>query len=605
MQTIDLNPDALQRAYFRGDLTPRQVLEEVDRRCHARQDNPLWIYRLSAAEREPYLEALEDKSPEDLPLYGIPFAIKDNIDLADIPTTAGCAEFTYTPAVSATAVARLIAAGAIPIGKTNLDQFATGLNGTRSPWGAVRNAFNPAFISGGSSSGSAAAVALNLVSFALGTDTAGSGRVPAALNQLVGLKPTKGLVSAAGVVPACRSLDCVTVFSQSVDTAARVLELIAGPDAKDPYSRRSRIPVKAGNPQALRIGVPKAEQLAFFGSERAALCFAQARQRWETLGATIVEVDFSPFLEAATLLYAGPWVAERYAAIEAFIQTRADALLPVIREIIEPAGRFSAVDCFKAEYRLKELKQKADVVLDDVDLIMSPTIGRAYTIAEVQADPVRLNTELGYYTNFMNLLDYSAIAVPAGSVDYAETGRPAGQVPWGVTLFATAFADSLLLRAASAFCRATDNLMPATKKQEESGVLERLRQKENIDVVVCGAHLSGMPLNWQLLERGAVLKQSTMTAPSYRFYALAGGPPFRPGLVRDTTGGQPIKVEVWSLPIQHLGSFIRLIPHPLGLGRVELADGSWQTSFICEPCGLEGARDITQIGCWREFIRTL
>ncbi len=608
MKTIDLEPLALREAYRRGELTPAMVLAEVDRRCEAAGDNPVWIRRLTPAERDPYLRALEGHSPADRPLYGLPFAIKDNIDLAGIPTTAACPAFAYTPTVSATVVERLIAAGAIPVGKTNLDQFATGLNGTRSPWGAVRNAWHPDYIAGGSSSGSGVAVALRQVSFALGTDTAGSGRVPAALNEVVGLKPSRGLVSLRGVVPACRSLDCVSVFTPDVGGAAAVLEVIAACDAADPCSRPWIWPEKAWPARTPVIGVPAFAQLEFFGSSQAAERFAEAIRKWEALGGQIRELDFTPFLDAASLLYAGPWVAERHTVIGPLLESHPSAVLPIIRDVLSSAAHHSAADSFRAGYRLQELKRAADRQMAQVDLMMVPTVGRAYTITALQNDPLTLNTCLGRYTNFMNLLDYCAVAVPAGRVDYRETGDPEGAVPWGVTFFAAAGSEVALLQAAECFSR--DGGLHGGSEDGVVGsdglaVLEPLRQRQFIDVLVCGAHLDGMPLNWQLRERGAALRKVTTTAPAYRFHALAGGPPFRPGLVRDTRQGRAIGVEVWSLPLQHLGSFIRLIPHPLGLGKVELADGSWVTGFICEPCALEGARDITDFGDWRRFMASL
>lgn len=577
----------LIRAYRDGTLTPAQVFAGIDRRCAQLADNPVWTYRLTPAERQPFLDRLVGQSPDTLPLYGIPFAIKDNIDLAGIPTTAGCPAFASVPERSATVVERLLAAGAIPVGKTTLDQFATGLNGTRSPWGSVRNPFNPTYISGGSSSGSAVAVAAGLAAFALGTDTAGSGRVPAALNGLIGLKPTRGLLSTRGVVPACRSLDCVSLFAQDAADAALLLTQMAGVDDEDPWSRPAQPAARAVDVSRLRLGVPRPDQLTFGGDTEIAARFEQAVARWEALGATVVPVDIGGLLAAARLLYDGPWVAERDAAFGDFVRTHPQAVLPVIRDILAGAEGRTATSVFQAREQLQVFKQQADQLLSEIDLLLIPTMPRPHTIAALEADPLALNSELGVYTNFLNLLDLAGIAIPAG--------RLSSGVPWGVTLVGPAFTEPTLLAAAALW----EGDAPA------SSAIASLQQTQTLDIVVCGAHLSGMPLNGQLRERGAVLRQATQTAPCYRLYALAGGPPFRPGLVRDVERGAAIAVEVWGVPIQHVGSFLRLIPHPLGLGKVELADGSWCTSFICEPCGLEGAREITALGGWRAFMATL
>lgn len=427
----------LRAAYLAGSITPVQLVEQLDARIGTDDSRHVWIRRLTRAEMLVYAKPLESRDPATLPLYGIPFAIKDNIDLAGLPTTAACPGYAYTPDKSATVVQKLIDAGAIPVGKTNLDQFATGLVGVRSPYGAGRNAFNPDYISGGSSSGSALAVALGLVSFSLGTDTAGSGRVPAAFNHLIGHKPTCGLLSTNGVVPACRTLDCVSIFAVNAEDASRILEAAQGFDAEDPYSRQAsqsgEIP---GN--LFRFGIPRAEQLEFFGNEETPGLFQQAIARLKSLGGQPVVVDFEPFLEAARLLYEGPWVAERYAAIRAFFESQPESVYPVTRQIIGGAARFSAVDVYSAQYRLKSLQRLSAAVWKGVDVLLTPTAGTIYTIAEVESDPIRTNSNLGYYTNFMNLLDLAATAVPAG---FQKNG-----LPFGVTLAAPAFMDRQLLR---------------------------------------------------------------------------------------------------------------------------------------------------------------
>ncbi|MEW6765978.1 MAG: allophanate hydrolase [Pseudomonadota bacterium] len=582
---------SLRRAYLSGELTPLLLMDEVLARLEGEDARHIWIERLPREAVLDYARALEGKDPAVLPLYGIPFAIKDNIDLEGMPTTAGCAEYAYMPERSAHVVQRLIDAGAIPLGKTNLDQFATGLNGTRSPYGACRNAFDPDYISGGSSSGSAVAVALGQASFSLGTDTAGSGRVPAAFNNLIGLKPTRGLLSTRGVVPACRTLDCVSIFALNAADADAVLAVAADYDPLDAQARPGRL--EAPFPPSFRFGVPRIEQLQFFGDEDGVHLFADAIERLEALGGVAVPIDFSPFFEAARLLYEGPWVAERYAAIREFFDTREEALLPVLRTIIGKGRDFDAAQTFAGFYRLAELRRAAEETISTVDLVLTPTAGRIYTIEALQADPIRLNSELGYYTNFMNLLDFSALAVPAGFT-------PAG-LPFGVTLFAPAFRDRALLTLGSRMHETLGGALGATTHPLESCEV-KAPSTGVIEVAVAGAHLEGLPLNWQLTQRGAWLVERTRTSPDYRCYALAGGPPFRPGLIWVPEDGASIEVEVWAVPAEHFGSFVAGIPAPLGIGRVMLESGREVTGFICEPRGVEGAEDITAFGGWRAYM---
>jgi allophanate hydrolase len=434
---MNLNITHLKAEYRSNRLTPTQLVKQLDKLIHQEDEHFIWIRRLSLAEMMVYAKNLEGQSPDDLPLYGIPFAIKDNIDLAGIPTTAACPEFTYTPTVSATVVQRLIDAGAIPIGKTNLDQFATGLVGVRSPYGACKNSINPEYISGGSSSGSAVSVALGMASFSLGTDTAGSGRVPAALNNLIGVKPSCGLLSTKGMVPACRTLDCMSIFALNLADAEAVLQIAQGFDEADAYSRQKPSIAHTTFKTNFRFGVPKPEQLAFFDNLETPALFAAAVKHMESIGGQAIEIDFSKFIETARLLYEGPWVAERYAGIQDFIETKPETLYPVTRQIISGATKFSAVDTYNALYKLKALQREAAKTWDLVDVILTPTAGTTYTIAQVEADPVQTNSNLGYYTNFMNLLDLSALAIPAGF--------QADGMPFGVTLFAPAFADDALL----------------------------------------------------------------------------------------------------------------------------------------------------------------
>jgi allophanate hydrolase len=592
LETLNLDIRTLLEGYRSARFTPEAITREVIRRCERAPQRHVWIERLSLEQLEPYLVRLRNQSPDELPLYGIPFAIKDNIDLADVPTTAGCPDYAYRPGESAFVVQHLLEAGAIPIGKTNLDQFATGLVGTRSPYGACRNPFDPDTISGGSSSGSAVAVACGLVSFALGTDTAGSGRVPAAFNHIVGLKPSRGLVSTSGVVPACRSLDCVSIFALCCDDAQHVLDVCAVFDAQDAYARTLPIAPPSFDPSRFRFGVPRPEQLTFFGNGEAARLFTQTIERLQALGGERVEVDFAPFLAAARLLYQGPWVAERYAAVEAFIESQPESMHPITRSIIAAGRDATAVDAFKAQYRLMELRRQAETAWTQIDCLLTPTAGTIYRIDEVEADPIRLNSNLGYYTNFMNLLDLSAIAVPAGFQTDA--------LPFGVTLFAPAFADRVLMAVADRLHRAATEeagatglpLPPPMTRQQTTGI---------VPLAVCGAHLDGLPLNHQLTERGAWLMQRTRTFEAYRLYALPGGPPHRPGLVRDSNG-VAIEVEVWAMPSDRIGGFLQLIPAPLGLGQVQLEDGKWVCGFICEPYAILGAKDVTAFGGWRNYL---
>lgn len=436
---MNLSIAHLQTQYRDGSLTPTQLVTKLDAEIGEANSHNIWIRRLSLAEMLVYAKNLEGKDPASLPLYGIPFAIKDNIDLAGIPTTAGCPDFAFTPQKSATVVQKLIDAGAIPIGKTNLDQFATGLVGTRSPYGACKNSINPDYISGGSSAGSAVSVALNMASFSLGTDTAGSGRVPAAFNNLVGVKPSLGLISTTGVLPACRTLDCVSIFAKNVTDAKAVLQVAQGFDVKDDYSRHA-LATKAAIGDSFVFGVPRPNQLAFFGNVEAPQLFQQAIQQLEKVGGKMLEIDFSPFIETAQLLYEGPWVAERYAAIQTFFDAKPQAILPVTKQIIGNAAKFSAADTFNAMYKLKALQRKAEAVWREINVLVTPTAGTIYTIAEVQADPVQTNTNLGYYTNFMNLLDMAAIAVP--------TGFYSNGIGFGITISAPAFSDYALVNLA-------------------------------------------------------------------------------------------------------------------------------------------------------------
>jgi allophanate hydrolase len=607
ISTLSFDLASLQAAYAAG-ATVRQVIGEAQRRCADDASNA-FIHRLDLTELEPYLARLEQLKPSELPLYGVPFAIKDNIDLAGVPTTAGCPEYAYTPQRHAFVVQQLIDAGAVPMGKTNLDQFATGLNGTRSPYGPGINTFDERFISGGSSAGSAISTAKGWVSFALGTDTAGSGRVPASFNQLVGLKPTCGLLSTSGVVPACRSLDTVSIFALTSRDALAVLDAARGFDAADPYSRDVEpwgVDWTAGR---FRFGVPRQQDLEFFGNDSAAALFRRTVAHLEALGGVAVEIDMQPFIEAALLLYEGPWVAERFLAIRDFLAAHPEQIFPAVRAVIETGASKSAADTFAAIYRLRSLKRSCDAIWRDVDCLLTPTAGTIYRIDAMQADPIRLNSNLGRYTNFVNLLDYAAVAVPSGILADGE----ARGLPWGVTLVAPAQQDVPLLRLADRLHRhaageahdAPARLGATTTALSSTPALGPDAPctwgAGTVRVAVCGAHMQGLPLNPQLTQRGARLVQATRSAPVYRFYALEGAVK-RPGMVRVEAGGASIELEVWELPAQAFGSFVDGIPTPLGIGKVLLESGEWVTGFICEGVVAEKALDITSHGGWRAWL---
>jgi allophanate hydrolase len=563
----------LEFANVRRDFAdPAELLREIDRRIRARGDDGVWIHR-------PPLDELLANVPagKSLPLYGLPFAVKDNIDVAGWPTTAACPEFSYTAKEDAVVVARLRELGAIPIGKTNLDQFATGLVGTRSTYGIPRSVFHGDYISGGSSSGSAVAVAAGLASFALGTDTAGSGRVPAAFNALVGLKPTRGVVSTRGVVPACRSLDCVSVFGANVMDAYEILSRIRQFDPEDSFARKEFTPILA--PAIPRIGILRANQLTFCGDAEMQRLYEEAQTRCGKLGWEIVEIDFAPFQDAAALLYSGPWVAERFAAVGEFLQRNQSAGHPVVRGIIENAVKFSAVDTFRGTYELARLRRLADQGWERMDALLLPTTPTIFRVEDVLADPVQLNTALGTYTNFVNLLDLAALAVPAG---FRADG-----LPLGVTFIAPAFGDDFLAALGAQFLGEPHLSIP----------------QEYVDVSVVGAHLRGQPLNHQLTSLGARLLKTCRTAVSYRLFALANTTPPKPGLVRSPGfSGPGIETEVWRLTPRAFGEFVAKVPVPMGIGTVTLDDGSEVKGFLCEVAALDGARDITEFGGWRGWL---
>lgn len=569
-----------QKAYADG-LEVEEVLREVWEAIRDEADDGIFISKMSWEG----VKAQMAGTTKDAELYGIPFVAKDNIDVAGSPTTAACPDFSYDPPESATVVKLLQEAGAVCFGKTNLDQFATGLVGVRTPYPVPKNGFDADYLPGGSSCGSAIAVAKGLVPFSLGTDTAGSGRVPAAFNDLIGLKPSLGFISTKGVVDACKSLDCVSVFAHTCDDADEVL-LVAGKyDPEEAWSRP--VPEKWKRfPQKFKFGVPRDEDLRFFGWEEARWLFDEAVEKFEGLGGEAVEVSLEPFLAAAKLLYEGPWVTERFVGIREFLESNPDSIFPVTREIIEGGSSPLASDFFEARYKLAESKRLADIEMAGVDFIISPTTPRNFTLAEVASEPVRLNSILGTYTNFMNLLDYAAVALPAGF--YKE------KLPWGVTVFAPAGMDRALLEFGSAY-----EQMVGRQKAANFG-----EGFDEVLVVVCGAHLRGMRLNWQLADRGGSCLGPMRTSPCYRMYLVPAGDglPERPALVRVAEGeGVKIECEVWTLPTEEFGDFVSKIPAPLGIGKVVMEEGIVHSGFIAEAIAMEGARDISEFGGWRGY----
>jgi allophanate hydrolase len=576
-----------------------------------------WILRLPAEAVLAQARAVDARiaAGEALPLAGVPFAVKDNIDVAGWPTSAACPAFAYTPERSATVVERLVLAGAVLIGKTNLDQFATGLVGVRSPYGAPLCVFDQAYVSGGSSSGSAVAVAAGLVAFALGTDTAGSGRVPAAFNHLIGLKPSKGRWSTRGLVPACRSLDCISVFTADLAGAALVDEVLTAFDAEDDYSRRDPLsrsatappegehlpagalrkssPIGGGGPEgrrgSFRFGVPRPDQRLFMGDDQSAALYAAAVDRMTAAGGTPVEIDIAPLLDCAKLLYSGPWVAERTAAVEDLLRETPGAIHPTVRAIVQGGVAVTGVETFKGLYALEAHRRAAEAIWEAADVMLLPTAPTIYRLKEVLAEPIALNANLGLYTNFVNLLDMSALAVPAG---FRENGTG-----FGVTLIGPAFADRALLALAERYLE----IFP----MDAAPPLDLTPRKPGVKLAVVGAHLAGMPLHWQLTSREARLVSATRTAPAYKLYAMAETTPPKPALIHVGDGGASILVEVYELDFEAFGSFTAEVPAPLAIGTVTLEDGTSVKGFVAEPRALDGATDITELGGWRAYIASL
>jgi allophanate hydrolase len=592
---------ALRKGYAEGRWSVKAVAEAVLARAAAAEavDPAIWITRVAAEQLLADAAALDAKGQAGLPLFGVPFAVKDNLDVAGLPTTAACPAFAYRPERSATAVERLRAAGALLVGKTNLDQFATGLVGVRSPYGAPRSPFDTRYVSGGSSSGSAVVVSRGLVSFALGTDTAGSGRVPAAFCNVIGLKPSRGLISAAGLVPACQSLDCISIFATSADDAAAALSAAAGFDAADPYSRAPLTPIDGPLPPAptrFRFGLPRAADLDFFGDAEVAALFAQAAERLVRLGGEAVEIDLSPFFGVARLLYDGPWVAERTSAIGEFIAANPGAADPTVAGIIAKGHDIAAPAAFDALHRLEALRRACEPAWSAIDVLLAPTTPTAYTVEAVRADPLKLNANLGLYTNFVNLLDLAAVAVPAG---FGASGRPAG-----VSLIGPAHSDRALLALADALHRASGATagalgLPLPPPGPRAG---SWNDGGGVDLVVIGAHMRGLPLNRQLADVGGRCVCAARTAPIYRLAAFTDLDPPRPGMVRVEKGGASVEAEIWRLPTAAFGAFVASVEPPHAIGKVALDDGRWLPGFLCDAVAAAGQPDIGAYGGWRNWL---
>jgi allophanate hydrolase len=592
IESLPFTLSSLRSAYAAG-LKPETVVAEVYHRIRLADDPGIFIHLPEEAETVAAAAALGAFDPAK-PLWGAPFAVKDNIDVAGMPTTCACPDFAYDAKTDAFVVARLREAGAIVIGKTNLDQFATGLVGVRTPYPVPKNSIDPEIVPGGSSGGSGVVVARGIVTFSLGTDTAGSGRVPAALNNIVGLKPSLGSLSASGMVPACRTLDTISIFALTVDDAFEAYAAASVYDAADAYSKRFA-PMKLATPaKGLKIGVPDEKTRLFFGDEAQAASFAAACETLKTLGHEIVELDFNPLYQVAAMLYEGAWVAERYAATESIMKERPEIMHPVTRQIISGAEKLSAADAFKGIYRLADLKRKADPMLETVDCLCVPTIPCFFKVKDLEADPIGPNSKFGTYTNFVNLLDMAGIAVPVAT---RNDGRPGS-----VTLLGPSGFDGTLAGIARTLHAGAAVTLGATGWPliSERPAIPGLAAGE-MAVALVGAHMSGLPLNHEIAGRGGRFLFSGNTTPDYRLHALAGGPPKRPGLVRSPNGAA-IALEVWAIPLARFGEFMEGIPSPLGIGTIRLEGGATVKGFICETAGIDGAEDITHLGGWRAYL---
>ena len=595
----------LQQRYQAGEITPQKYIHDTLNSIRGNSleaKDPAWISIATDTQISKQLKSLEllskEKSIAQLPLYGIPFAIKDNIDAFEWETTAACPDFAFEPEKNATVVQKLLDAGAILLGKTNLDQFATGLVGTRSPYGAVLNTFDPNYVSGGSSSGSASVVARGLVCFSLGTDTAGSGRIPAAFNNIVGTKPTPGLVSTEGVFPACKSIDCVSIMTLTAADANIVLDVMkSNGDDRSKEAQFHPIPNSISSfVRPVRIGIPISCQ--FLDDGRYQKVFTKAIENAKGLDLEFVQVDIDPFVKAGKLLYDGPWVAERFAVTEDFLNSHPESFDPSVKKIVQSGALYTAAQGFRAIYQLKELEIESKKAWAKCDVILVPSAPNHPTLEDLKNHPILKNSELGMYTNFVNLMRLCAVAVPAGFTD-------AG-MPFGITLIAQEGSDSALLKLAAQW-QLLFGLALGTSNTKASPLELTIpdSKKDSVEIAVVGAHLKGMPLHSQLTERNARFIKSCKSAKSYRLFALPNTTPPKPGLVKAASNGTAIDLEVYAMPSAEVGSFLELIPAPLGLGNIELDDGSWVKGFICEPYAIEGAKDISDLGSWRSYIKQL
>lgn len=574
-----------RHAYQNNNIQLSDLIEYV---AGLNNDDHAWISIATAAQLQAQIDALTGADIVSLPLYGVPFAVKDNIDVAGFYTTAACKEAAYLATSDATVVAKLKAAGAIVVGKTNLDQFATGLVGVRSPYGAVKNSFNPEYISGGSSSGSSVVVANGLVPFSLGTDTAGSGRVPAGHNNIVGLKPTKGWFSTTGLIPACRTIDVISIFALTVDNAWQVAQVMQGYDASDEYSRTHPQNVPSQFSKG-KIAIP--DTLEFYGDAETEKAFNLAIARVQSLGYMVEPIDFAPFQQLAAALYNRSWVAERTSAVEKMVQR--EQTHPVIGQIIAQADRFNAVDAMQDEYERARLSRVIQNTLADYDALMVPTAPTIYRIAEVEADPLVKNSHMGAYTNFVNFADLTALALP--------NSIRADGLPTGVTFIAPAWMDEALAKFGQKWQQASQLKLGTSELSYEK--ITEISSGHSVKLAVVGAHLTGMPLNFQLTTRGGTLIKQTRTTSHYKLYALKNTTPPKPGLQYNAKGFS-IEVEVWDIPRALFGDIVAEVPAPLGIGNVQLIDGTWVKGFICEGYALEDATDISHFGGWREFIKS-
>ncbi len=584
----------LRNQYQEKSLTPTVLIETLWPKLES-ADPAIWIHRISKESLLERAAELDGQSLSELPLYGIPFAVKDNMDVAGCPTSAGCPDFSYQAKTDSYVVELLVSAGAILIGKTNMDQFATGLVGTRSPYGVPGNAFDPVFIPGGSSSGSAVAVAKGLVSFSLGTDTAGSGRVPASFNNLLGFKPTRGKVSNRGIIPACRTLDCVSVFGLQVGDIAEVLSVLEEWDPLDPFSRKVEEHTPCSLSETPKVALLSDNLLDFFGDSMAQNAYEKSVEVLAKSGLDLHSVDLSPFLEAADLLYLGPWVAERYLATSPLINESPDSFLPETRRIIKGGSEPSAQEAFLAQYKLAGLRREADKIWENFDFIALPTTGTIFTREAISHDPIELNSKLGRYTNFMNLLDLCGCAVPTA---FREDGLPAG-----LTLFAPAFQDRDVLRWAGEIHRTAATGGGLELKFEPEPLCDS-KHVASIDLFVCGSHMSELPLNQQLTELGAEYLGEAETDPHYRMYILppTESLPIRPGLVRCKEETVSLPGELWRMPLKNFGAFMLKIRFPLGISQVQMNNGKSEYGFCCDPSGVESSSEITHFRGWRSYL---